>query len=306
MKVLIIDDSPFVRGVVRSILNKRGIDVISAGSLKEGFEKLSEKPDLIILDINLPDGNGLEIVHRYEPSKIIVFSSEKRYILEALEMGVLDFLPKPKHPKDTMKIATLIDEIFLPKEEFPRRRSKKMEKPYKPEIIVVGASSGSPKTLIRLLSQYDTKIPILIALHIQPTFAEPFAERIKAKLIYPGRTTISKGKYLLFPITDYMFISKNVIESRDTNSNFKPSVDALFSSAGEKYKDKVLAIVLSGIGKDGQKGAKVIKNYGGKVIAQSRKSAPVWGMPSAVATISDALYDDDDLIDYLKNLDVLI
>lgn len=306
MKVLIIDDSPFVRGVLRGVLNKRGIDVISAGSLRDGLEKLSEKPDLIILDINLPDGNGLEIVHHYEPSKIIVFSSEKEYILEALEMGVLDFLPKPEHPKDTMKIAALIDEVFLPKRETSKGEVKKMEEPYMPEIIVIGASSGSPKTLMRLLSNYKVSIPVVIALHIQPTFTEPFAERIEAEVIYPGRTTISKGKYLLYPTTDYIFISKDVIESRDTGSSFKPSVDALFSSAGERYKDKVLAIVLSGIGKDGQEGAKVIKKYGGKVIAQSRKSAPVWGMPSAVASISDALYDDEDLIEYLKELHVLI
>ncbi|MFZ8834756.1 MAG: response regulator, partial [Candidatus Caldipriscus sp.] len=70
MKVLVIEDSPFVRGVIRNVLGKLGIEILSAGNLKEGMEGIRENPDFVILDINLPDGSGFEILRIYPPERV--------------------------------------------------------------------------------------------------------------------------------------------------------------------------------------------------------------------------------------------
>jgi len=81
---LVVDDSQFVRGVVKSVLSKEGFEVLTASSVKEGIEMLNENPDLIILDIHLPDGEGFEILKYYPPEKVLVFSSDKDIALRAL------------------------------------------------------------------------------------------------------------------------------------------------------------------------------------------------------------------------------
>jgi two-component system catabolic regulation response regulator CreB len=74
VKVLVIEDSPFVRGVIRNVLGKLGIEILSAGNLREGIEWIRENPEIVILDINLQDGSGFENLRIYPPEREIVFS----------------------------------------------------------------------------------------------------------------------------------------------------------------------------------------------------------------------------------------
>ncbi|MEO0139258.1 MAG: chemotaxis protein CheB [candidate division WOR-3 bacterium] len=301
MRVLVVDDSPFVRGVVKSVLSKEGFEVLTASSVKEGIEMLNENPDLIILDIHLPDGEGFEILKYYPPEKVLVFSSDKDIALRALELGVLDFLPKPQHPGDMAKVVLLAREVLFPEEGKPLKIPTAQKEKFRPEIVLVGASSGSPKSLIKIFSEKKVNIPVIICLHIQKYFAESFAERLGAKVIYPEGGTISVDKYLLYPSTNYRFVSKYTIKEDKTDTPFKPSVDIIFSSAAKFFKDKTLGIILSGIGKDGQKGAMEIKNFNGKVLAQDKRVAPVWGMPSAVVGIADEFLTDEGIIKSLED-----
>jgi two-component system chemotaxis response regulator CheB len=292
VKVLVIEDSPFVRGVIRNVLGKLGIEILSAGSLKEGMEGIRENPDFVILDINLPDGSGFEILRIYPPERVIVFSSDRSAVLRALEMGVLDSIPKPSSPEDLRKVVEIFRGILKGKE--------KVEGVFLPEVVLVGASSGSPKSIIEIFADRKPKVPIIICLHIQEQFAESFAQRIFAEVVYPGGKVISVGKYLLYPSENFIFASKNLIKDTEIESTFYPSVDLLFSSAAKFYGNRTLGIILSGMGKDGMEGSKEIKRMGGKVLAQDKKDAVVWGMPAAVKGITDAYLSNAEIILKLK------
>jgi two-component system chemotaxis response regulator CheB len=292
VKVLVIEDSPFVRGVIRNVLGKLGIEILSAGNLKEGMEGIRENPDFVILDINLPDGSGFEILRIYPPERVIVFSSDRSAVLRALEMGVLDSIPKPSSPEDLRKVVEIFRGILKGKE--------RVEEVFLPEIVLVGASSGSPKSIIEILADGKPKVPIIICLHIHEQFAESFAQRIFAEVVYPGGKVISVGKYLLYPSKNFIFASKNLIKDTEIKSTFYPSVDLLFSSAAKFYGNRTLGIILSGMGKDGMEGSKEIKRMGGKVLAQDKKDAVVWGMPAAVKGIADAYLSNAEIILKLK------
>lgn len=292
MKVLVIEDSPFVRGVIRNVLGKLGIEILSAGSLKEGMEGIRENPDFVILDINLPDGSGFEILRIYPPERVIVFSSDRSAVLRALEMGVLDSIPKPSSPEDLRKVVEIFRGILKGKE--------RVEEVFLPEIVLVGASSGSPKSIIEIFADRKPKVPIIICLHIHEQFAESFAQRIFAEVVYPGGKVISVGKYLLYPSKNFIFASKNLIKDTEIKSTFYPSVDLLFFSAAKFYGNRTLGIILSGMGKDGMEGSKEIKRMGGKVLAQDKKDAVVWGMPAAVKGIADAYLSNAEIILKLK------
>ncbi len=296
MKILVIEDSPFVRGVIRSVLGKLGIEIISANGISEGIERLKDNPDFVILDINLPDGNGFEILKLYPPEKVIVFSSDKSAVLKALEMGVLDSIPKPSSPEEVMKVVEIFKDALSIKTKTDER--------FYPDIVLVGASSGSPKSIIEIFANRKPNIPIVICLHIHEQFAESFAQRISAEVIYPGGKVLSVGKYLLHPSKNFIFTSKNFIKDTETKTPFYPSVDLLFSSAAKFYGNKTLGIILSGMGKDGMLGSRDIKKVGGKVIAQDKSDAPVWGMPAAVVGIADAHLTNAQIIKELKNLGV--
>jgi chemotaxis response regulator CheB len=200
VKVLVIEDSPFVRGVIRNVLGKLGIEILSAGNLREGMEGIRENPDFVILDINLPDGSGFEILRIYPPERVIVFSSDRSAVLRALEMGVLDSIPKPSSPEDLRKVVEIFRGILKSKE--------RVEGVFLPEIVLVGASSGSPKSIIEIFADRKPKVPIIICLHIHEQFAESFAQRIFAEVVYPGGKVISVGKYLLYPSKNFIFRNK--------------------------------------------------------------------------------------------------
>jgi Chemotaxis response regulator containing a CheY-like receiver domain and a methylesterase domain len=292
VKVLVIEDSPFIRGVIRNVLGKLGIEILSAGNLREGMEGIRENPDFVILDINLPDGSGFEILRIYPPERVIVFSSDRSAVLRALEMGVLDSIPKPSSPEDLRKVVEIFRGILKGKE--------RVEEVFLPEVVLVGASSGSPKSIIEIFADRKPKAPIIICLHIHEQFAESFAQRIFAEVIYPGGKVISVGKYLLYPSKNFIFTSKNLIKDTEIESTFYPSVDLLFSSAAKFYGNRTLGIILSGMGKDGMEGSKEIKRMGGKVLAQDKKDAVVWGMPAAVKGIADAYLSNAEIILKLK------
>jgi len=297
VKILVIEDSPFVRGVIRKVLGKLGVEITSAGSLSEGMDKLKENPDFVILDINLPDGNGFEILKLYPPERVIVFSSDRFAVLKAFEMGVLDSIPKPSSPENLIKIAEIFKEILNDK--------RKVEERYSPEIVLVGASSGSPRSIIEIFADRKPKVPIVICLHIHEQFAESFAQRISAEVIYPGGKVLSAKKYLLYPSKNFIFSSKNFIVDTETKATFYPSVDLLFSSAAKFYGNKTLGIILSGMGKDGMDGSRKIREVGGKVFAQDKIDAPVWGMPAAVEGIAHAYLTNAQIVKTLKEFEVL-
>lgn len=195
----------------------------------------------------------------------------------------------------------------------PARRSPAPRKrDYK--LVALGTSTGGPVALQKVLTQLpaDFPAPLLLIQHMPGAFTKAFAERldklcrISVKEAEDG-DTLRPGVALLAPGGKQMMLdSRGVVRilPGDERLNYKPSVDVTFGSAARALQDRVLAIVLTGMGADGREGARMLKQAGSSVWAQDEASCVIYGMPMAVAkaNLADGVYDLDDIARYLAEL----
>ena len=167
-----------------------------------------------------------------------------------------------------------------------------------PRVLLIGASTGGPQALNKLMAQIGGIIdrsPVLITQHMPPTFTAILAEHLARVAGRPAREAkngeeINSGTIYLAPGGKHMQVARHngkpviVIDDGPMVNFCKPAVDPLFSSAAEIWGNKALALVLTGMGADGLRGARAIAAAGGSVIAQDEASSVVWGMPGQVAT----------------------
>lgn len=178
-------------------------------------------------------------------------------------------------------------------------------KPYR--LVAIGTSTGGPVALQRVLTQLPANFPapILLIQHMPAAFTKAFAERldklcrISVKEAEDG-DVLRPGLALLAPGGKQMMVDgRGVVKilPGDERLNYKPCVDITFGSAAKSYNDKVLAVVLTGMGADGREGARLLKQSGSQVWAQDEASCVIYGMPMAVvkANLADAVYSLDDI-----------
>ncbi len=162
--------------------------------------------------------------------------------------------------------------------------------------VVLGSSTGGPDALARVLPELpaDFPLPILLVQHMPPVFTRLLSERLNKSCRLEVREAINgeavvPGRILVAPGGRHMVVQARpggvVVKLTDhPPENFcRPAVDVLFRSAVEVYADRLLAVVLTGMGRDGTKGAQAIRAAGGEIIAQDEASSVVWGMPGAIA-----------------------
>ncbi len=283
------------------------------------------KPDLVTLDLEMPGMNGFTLlrilVNRFSiPVIIISVLSDAENVFKALELGALDFIVKPSSvaSTDLLKIEDDLREKVLQSANFKmdltkqsfvepgHERYEQAEKilvvdetylhPF--DIVAIGASTGGPPALQNMLSAFDKAYPfsIVISQHMPPGFTKPFAERLNrcskfsvkeaqdGDPVIPGEVLISPGGFnLVFEIHRGQVTARTVPPSQ--TDRFVPSVDVMFESCAGIYRNRMIAVVLTGMGNDGKTGVTRVKEKGGYVIAESQDTAIVYGMPKeAVAT----------------------
>ena len=181
----------------------------------------------------------------------------------------------------------------------PRRKSYK--------LVAIGTSTGGPVALQRVLTKLPASFPTPIVLiqHMPAAFTKAFAERldklcnIAVKEAEDG-DVLRPGLALLAPGGKQMMVDARgtvKILPGDERLNYKPCVDITFGSAAKSYGDKVLAVVLTGMGADGREGARLLKQGGSQIWAQDEASCVIYGMPMAIvkAELADAIYSLDDI-----------
>lgn len=175
------------------------------------------------------------------------------------------------------------------------------------KLVAIGTSTGGPVALQRVLTQLPASFPAPIVLiqHMPAAFTKAFAERldklcrISVKEAEDG-DILRPGLALLAPGGKQMMIDGRgavKILPGDERLNYKPCVDITFGSAAKSYGDKVLAVVLTGMGADGREGARLLKQGGSAIWAQDEASCVIYGMPMAIvkAELADAVYSLDDI-----------
>ncbi|MNZ56547.1 Chemotaxis response regulator protein-glutamate methylesterase of group 1 operon [compost metagenome] len=175
------------------------------------------------------------------------------------------------------------------------------------KLVAIGTSTGGPVALQRVLTQLPANFPapIVLVQHMPAAFTKAFAERldklcrISVKEAEDG-DILRPGLALLAPGGKQMMIDGRgavKILPGDERLNYKPCVDITFGSAAKTYGDKVLAVVLTGMGADGREGARLLKQGGSSIWAQDEASCVIYGMPMAIvkAELADAVYSLDDI-----------
>ena len=163
------------------------------------------------------------------------------------------------------------------------------------EVVVIGSSTGGPQALAKVLTNLPSSftVPILVVQHMPPIFTQHLAARLHqdsalevaeagdGQVLTPGKVWIARGDYHLEVARRGVDIITKLQQGPQENS-CRPAVDVLFRSAAQVFGPNCLAVVLTGMGQDGMRGAEAIVQAGGAVIAQDEASSVVWGMPRAV------------------------
>ena len=226
--------------------------------------------------------------------------------IDALLLGANDYVPKPEAVDE---VERTIEQELIPKIKAlatPRRESPSAEtsrsglvpqrKSAVPEVVVIAASTGGPMALAPLLSSLPKRIttPVLVVQHMPPNFTATFAERLCTKTELNVREAeedqaIASAQVWIARGGCHMVVAQATNEIRvqlnhaPAENSCCPSADVLFRSATEIYGSRILAVVLTGMGKDGLAGCRAIKEQGGTILVQDEASSVVWGMAGHVA-----------------------
>lgn len=312
-RVLIVDDSSVARAVIERIVSDSGrFDV--AAALPDAPTALSwlatECADILLLDIDMPGVDGLtalpDLIEAGGNARIIVVSSSahdgQAASIQALALGAADTLVKPAagslagHFSRTLieRLSRLVDAGDgndavivdpLPAKPFGRI-----------DLLAIGASTGGIHALGQLLRALPRSFdaPILITQHLPATFMPYFAAQVAVLAgrpcevavdcmrIRPGRAIIAPGDAHVRVVKTSDGASIRLDRERAA-SGCMPSVDPMFESVAQVFGDRACGVVLSGMGRDGLEGARILSRSGGAVVAQDKATSVVWGMPGAVA-----------------------
>lgn len=317
-RVLVVDDSAFMRLMISKFLNETpGMEVV--GIARDGLEALDLitelDPDVVTLDIEMPRMDGLSALRhimRNKPRPVIMLSSltkeGARETIQALTIGAVDFITKPTaqanisvvkqelvtkiHQAMNVRVRPPLRAAQLAAQPPPTKKSTTRPLSTQDKVVVIGTSTGGPRALSALLPQLPKDLPaaVLIVQHMPEGFTFSLAERlndmsaIKIKEAQVG-DQLEAGLGLLAPGGHHMVVDQNDridLNKKPTIHGVRPSVDATLVTVAERYKNAVVSVILTGMGRDGTNGSALVHGSGGWVIAEDESTSVVWGMPRSV------------------------
>lgn len=348
IRVLVVDDSTFMRNTLSTMLMKYP-DVQVVGTAQNGREALWQvakvAPDVMTLDVDMPEMNGLEVLDRVmvdHPIPVVMVSSltheGAEETFQALARGAFDFVPKQQRvsPGDLgpleIRLYEKIKSAFDNKSRFLQRVGKRKPRligepdgimartiwdssrmasevpevrPCKSllrarhltvDLLVIGGSTGAPQVLTELLRHIPESfpVPILIVQHMPKFFTAVFASQLAKCARIPVREgrdgdILEAGKAIVAPGDHHVTLHRDAhgrpnihISDEPRDRLYWPCIDLALTSAAKHYGERVLAVILTGMGQDGLVGCQHIKARGGIVLVQDEQSSMVYGMNRAV------------------------
>ncbi|KYH32700.1 protein-glutamate methylesterase/protein-glutamine glutaminase [Neomoorella mulderi] len=318
VKVLVVDDSAFSRRLLIDILKADpGIQVVGyARNGEEALEKVASlQPQVVTLDLEMPVMDGLATLKNLmasSPVAVIMLSAHTaagaEVTIKALELGAVDFVLKPAKSGDIKELARILPEKIKAAARVPVGRLCR-GKPCREiipapfisprqgqiEVVAIGTSTGGPAALQQVLTALPGDLPagIVIVQHMPPGFTGPLARRLNELAALEIREAVAgdvvrPGLALIAPAGKQMLLERHagsvqvqLAAEAEVPTLFKPSVDVLMLSVARVYGPRSLGVILTGMGNDGVRGLKAIKERGGQVLAQDEGTCIVYGMPRA-------------------------
>jgi two-component system chemotaxis response regulator CheB len=314
-RILIVDDSVVARAVIARMIDQgRGYTVAAAVSdVRAALAFLAhERVDIILLDIEMPGVDGLtalpDIIAAGGDAKVLVVSSAcdegAAATVRALALGAVDTLAKPNNGSMIGGFAASLERklqhLSQPREAAPKAAASAAGDDF--DVVAIGASTGGIHALGLVLRALPPsfQVPILITQHLPESFMPYFAAQVAILAgrpcdvatdhmrLRPGHAVLAPGGAHLRCIRLAEGVAALRLIRTRAASGCMPSVDPMLASAAEVFGARTLAIVLSGMGRDGAEGAAKVAAAGGCVIVQDQASSVIWGMPGAVARAGDA------------------
>lgn len=312
-RVLVVDDSPLIRQILVDMLRKEP-DLEVVGYARDGEEALLRiaelNPDVVTLDVEMPRLDGLGCLRelmktRPVPAVMVstLTSAGTETTLEALAAGAVDFVCKP----DNGSISTLrgVREELVAKVR--GARGARVHRAFRPtprpapaagktdRIVLVASSTGGPRALAAMLEGIPQgfSAPMLVVQHMPAGFVAPLAKRLNAIGTMAVREAkrgdrMEPGVALVAPGGQHMTVGVNGALKFDDGPSVhgvRPAADRLFASAAEAFGRRCVAVVLSGMGRDGAEGALAVRKAGGAVLAESEETCTIYGMPKVAVEI---------------------
>ena len=319
IKVLIIDDSALVRDILKRGLSKDpALEVVGAApDVFVGRDMIVKyKPDVLTLDVEMPKMDGVEFLRRLMPQypiPVVMVSSltqkGKHITMQALEAGAVDFVPKPATDvargleamltelRTKIKIASTANVSHWKNKKFEhinRAETLKYSKALAEttdKIIAIGASTGGTEAIRKVITKLPPNTPgVVIVQHMPPGFTKTFSDRLNEQSfmtvkeaeegdrVLRGRVLIAPGNYHMKVLRSGGIYQATLEQSEKVNGH-RPSVDVLFFSVAQHVGPNAVGVILTGMGGDGAKGLKAMKDAGAKTIGQDAASSVVYGMP---------------------------
>lgn len=338
IRVLVVDDSALIRKIITEVLNSdKEIEVVdTAKNGLEALQKIKIlHPSVITMDIEMPVMDGLtclkEIMkEEYIPIVMLSALSEQgaEVTIKALEYGAVDFIAKPTNllkVTDNQKIKEIIEKVKAAagaeKSKKPLIESVKWidnkkyniseGNEYIRHLIAIGSSTGGPKALqnvVTLLPE-DISAAFLIVQHMPAGFTKSFAERLNnlsavtVKEAEDG-DVIRRGYVYIAPGDNHMLVEKKAngirikLSHDPPEDGHRPSVNTMMNSLSDTGLNNIVAVIMTGMGRDGSEGIRKLKKENNAyIIAQDEKSCVVYGMPKAAVQtgVVDAVVPLDEI-----------
>ena len=329
IRVLIVDDSALIRQILTRVLSD-DVHIEIVGTARTGVEALEKaaslQPDVITLDIEMPELDGIEVLRRldkHSDARVVVLSSvdDPATTYLALSLGAVEFVPKPSAgvassvdelsatlrakirtayhvaPGQVSTVARMVARVAarVAALSTPRREPYPAPARAPRACVAVAASTGGPPALEIVFASVRREVPAayVVVQHLPAGFSTSLARRLTAAGEVPfceadaemalesGRGYVAPYGAHLVVVTDSDGVRRFELRDDPPLHGVRPSADPLFESVAEQFGCNSVGVVLTGMGSDGARGARRIRDAGGTVIAQDEETSVVWGMPRA-------------------------
>jgi two-component system chemotaxis response regulator CheB len=327
LRVLVVDDSAFMRRLTSQIIIDSGeFDV--AGTARNGYDALKQihelNPDIVTLDVDMPELDGLSAlgyIMSETPRPVVMLSAGTTNgghaaTLRALELGAVDFVLKPSGAI-SLDLRVITERLLSALRGAASANMSGLRMLARPvlsgangsvdpvaratRVVVVASSTGGPRALSAIVPQLPRGLAaaVLVVQHMPAGFTKSLAQRLDTvspirideaedgEPVVHGRVYVAPGGFHM-TVRDHGDGPAIALDTSPSLWGVRPAADLLFRSAAELFGASTVAVVLTGMGRDGAEGTRAIREAGGRALIQDRETATIYGMPQAALQCAGA------------------
>lgn len=316
MRIAIANDMPLaVEALRRALAAEPEYQLIWVAS--NGEEAVSrcreDRPELLLMDMLMPGMDGVEATRRImndTPCAILIVTSDVERnmsrVFDAMGAGALDVVAAPSlGPQQVLDAAAVRRKIHNIAWMIGHKTSRSVKPtPVRSadnrgkRLVAIGASAGGPASLVELLRQIPADFPASIVLvqHVDEVFAAGMAQWLGSESNIPVRLAregeeLQPASVLLAGTNNHLYLAQEgrlVYRREPVDQVYRPSIDVFFESVATHWRGEAIGVLLTGMGRDGARGLKLMRERGFHTIAQDQASSAVYGMPKAAVALDAA------------------